>query len=147
MKTRVLFVCLGNICRSSMAEGVLRHYADPDEVVVDSAGTSDWHIGKPPDPRAIVEAARHGVDLRAQRARQFTTSDFDQFELILAMDKKNVRKIEALRPEINQTPVRLFMEYAGPDQPKEVPDPWYEDNFDVVYGMIEEATTGLLRTL
>ncbi len=147
MDTRILFVCLGNICRSSMAEGVLSHHCDPARVEVDSAGTSDWHIGNPPDPRAIAEAARHGIDLRGQRARQFAASDFERFDLILAMDRKNLQKIIALRPNGNQTQVRLFMEYCGEGQAKDVPDPWYEDNFDVVFGMIEEATAGLLRSL
>jgi len=145
--TRILFVCLGNICRSPMAEGVVRHLADPKAVIVDSAGTSDWHIGLPPDARAIDEAARHGVDLRPLRARQFTPWDFEHFDLILAMDQKNHRKIESLRPERDETPVRLFLEYAGLGQPKDVPDPWYEDNFGGVFEMIEEAAMGLLRSL
>ena len=130
-----------------MAEGVMRQIANPTTVEVDSAGTSGWHIGNPPDPRAIAEAARRDVDLSAQRARQFTASDFKRFDLILAMDGKNAQRIEALRPDGDQTPVRLFMEYAGPGQPKDIPDPWYDDNFDVVYAMIEGAAKGLLRSL
>lgn len=148
MATRILFVCLGNICRSPTAEGVFRRLAEDAGVAVevDSAGTGGWHIGDPPDRRATHEAAKRGYDLSVLRARQAGPSDFGAFDLILAMDRSNHADLERMRPDGNQTPVRMFLDYA--DSPRdEVPDPYYEGGFDLVLDLIEDASRGLLREL
>jgi protein-tyrosine phosphatase len=153
MTVSVLFVCLGNICRSPTAEGVFRHLAAAAgaDVVCDSAGTSDWHVGGPPDARAVAEARARGIDLGGLRARQVTAEDFDRFDLIFGMDRGNLAKLEALRPAGNVTPVALFLDEA-PDGGatggrREVPDPYYEDNFPQVFDMLEAASRGLLSRL
>jgi protein-tyrosine phosphatase len=149
MTTRVLFVCLGNICRSPTAEGVFRHLAEEAgaDVTCDSAGTSNWHVGGPPDPRAIAEARRRGLDLGGLRARQVTAADFDRFDLIFAMDLNNLAALEALRPRGNATPVALFLEHGQPNGPREVPDPYYDDSFAAVFDLLEGASRTLLRKL
>ncbi|MEM9392883.1 MAG: low molecular weight protein-tyrosine-phosphatase [Pseudomonadota bacterium] len=147
MTTRILFVCLGNICRSPTAEGVFRALAEGVDVEVDSAGTSNWHVGGPPDSRAIAEAASRGVDLTLLRARQTTPADFERFDLLVAMDRSNAAKLEALRPPDNSTPVVLFLSYATGAVPVDVPDPYYEDNFARVFDMLEDASRGLLARI
>lgn len=145
---RVLFVCLGNICRSPTAEGVVRDLAHERGVALhtDSAGTGDWHVGSAPDSRAAAEAHRRGHDIADLRARQVTVEDFDRFDLILAMDDSNRRNLEALRPQGNTTPVRLFMAFA--DQPEtDVPDPYLEGGFDRAFDMIARAAQGLTDRL
>lgn len=146
--TRILFVCLGNICRSPTAEAVLRHLASAAEadIEVDSAGTGDWHIGKPPHAPAIAAAARRGFELTSLRARQVTPADFTRFDLIVAMDRQNAADLEDLRPAGNATPVRLmtgFAEGQGPD----VPDPYFTGDFEGALDLIEEAARGLLAEL
>lgn len=140
---RILCVCLGNICRSPTAEAVLRHMAG-DRIIVDSAGTGDWHIGRPPHGPAIAAAKTRGYDLSALRARQFSVSDFHSFDLILAMDRQNLADIEALRPAGNETPVRLMLDYAPERRLGEVPDPYFIGNFDEALDLIESAAHGLL---
>ncbi|MCC5983725.1 MAG: low molecular weight phosphotyrosine protein phosphatase [Rhodobacteraceae bacterium] len=145
---RILFVCLGNICRSPTAEGVFRDLAARAGVRVetDSAGTGDWHIGRPPDRRAMAEAARRGHDISDLRARQFTAADFHSFDLILAMDSSNLRDIEALRPAGNTVPVHLMLDHG--DRPgTDVPDPYMEGGFDRTFDLIETACRGLLARL
>lgn len=142
---RVLCVCLGNICRSPTAEAVLRHMA-PD-LILDSAGTSDWHIGNPPYGPAIAAGAARGYDLSSLRARQFVTQDFGRFDLILAMDRRNMADIEALRPHGATTPVRLFLDHAPGHEGLDVPDPYYTRDFDGALDLIERAATGLVQTL
>ncbi|MBK5932666.1 protein tyrosine phosphatase [Rhodovulum imhoffii] len=144
--TRILFVCLGNICRSPTAEGVFRGLAEAAGVAVqvDSAGTGGWHVGNPPDRRAQAAAAARSYDLSGLRARQVCPEDFDRFDLILAMDRSNRADLERLRPAGNTTPVRLFLDYAGGSQ-REVPDPYYEGGFDRVLDLIEAASRGVLR--
>ena len=110
MTTRILFVCLGNICRSPSAEGVFRTLATDTET--DSAGTGDWHVGEPPYGPMQEAATARGYNLSDLRARQITAADFDRFDLILAMDDRNLNAIEALRPAGNATPVHLFTDYA-----------------------------------
>ncbi|MEQ9056730.1 MAG: low molecular weight protein-tyrosine-phosphatase [Roseovarius confluentis] len=142
---RILFVCLGNICRSPTAEGVLR--ALEPTLTIDSAGTSDWHIGSPPYAPANDAAARRGYDLAPLRARQFVADDFCGFDLILAMDGKNLHDIERLRPSGSGTEVRLFMDYAEGRQGQDVPDPYYTRDFDGALDLIEFAAKGLLKSI
>ncbi|WP_424965694.1 low molecular weight protein-tyrosine-phosphatase [Dinoroseobacter sp. S375] len=149
MSVSILFVCLGNICRSPTAEGVFRHLAEEAgaDVTCDSAGTSNWHVGGPPDGRAVAEARRRGIDLTGLRARQVTPEDFTRFDLIYGMDRSNIAKLEALRPAGNGTPVALFLSECRGPGPGEVPDPYYEDNFAAVFDMLSEASRGLLARL
>jgi protein-tyrosine phosphatase len=144
----VLFVCMGNICRSPLAQGVfeniLRREGLEDEVFVDSAGTGDWHVGSPPDTRAQRSAGLRGHDLGAQRARQISTEDCDHFDYVLTMDEENYRTVSALCQ--GSAVVRPFLEYA-PDSPvREVPDPYSggPDEFEHVLDLVEEASEGLL---
>ena len=149
---KVLFVCLGNICRSPTAEGVLRHKLRAagleDRVQVDSAGTGDWHVGKAPDSRTRIAAQRRGYDLSALRARQVEAADFQRFDLILAMDQSNLRNLQALRPAGAQADLDLYLrryELAL----DEVPDPYYggEDGFEQVLDLIEQASEALLAEI
>lgn len=141
---RVLCVCLGNICRSPTAEGVLRKLAG-SRMEVESAGTGGWHIGDPPHGPAIDAAKERGYDLSSLRARQFRAQDFEAFELILAMDRQNLADIEALRPQGSTTPVRLILDFAPEVAASEVPDPYYTGNFDEALDLIEQAAHGVLK--
>ena len=143
MPRKILAVCLGNICRSPAAEAVLRALLPDDEI--DSAGTSNWHVGEPPHPPMIRAARARGYDLAALRARQFASADFARFDLILAMDARNLRDIEALRPAGNTTPVRLFTDYAPDTGADHVPDPYYTGDYDGALDLIEAAARGLAR--
>ncbi|MEM9901506.1 MAG: low molecular weight protein-tyrosine-phosphatase [Pseudomonadota bacterium] len=145
---RLLFVCLGNICRSPTAEGIARAKAAAVglTVEVDSAGTSDWHIGAPPDTRMQAAAAAAGYDLSPLRARQFTPADFAGFNVIYAMDRKNLAAIESQRPAGAETPVRLFRS-ADPKGGTDVPDPYYEGGFDGVVDLIERTLDRILADL
>lgn len=157
MSHRVLFVCLGNICRSPTAEGVLRRLIEDrgldGEIVVDSAGTGGWHIGDPPDRRACAEARARGIDISALRGRQVTADDFERFDLLLVMDADNRRALLRLAPDdAARRKVRLLREFdpatveAGD---LEVPDPYYggPDGFARVYDAIDAACRGLLHDL
>ncbi len=149
---RVLFVCLGNICRSPTAEGVLRHQlaeAGLAEVIhVASAGTGDWHVGNPPDSRTRRAAQLRGYDLSAQRAQQVSVEDFTRYDLILAMDKSNLSNLQAMRPGHASAELDLFLRrYEGALD--EVPDPYYggEQGFEHVLDLIEAACRGLVSEL
>ncbi|MEQ6918298.1 low molecular weight protein-tyrosine-phosphatase [Halomonas aquatica] len=149
---RVLFVCLGNICRSPTAEGVFRYYLEQaglaSRVEVDSCGIGSWHVGKAPDPRAREAAARRGFDLSSLRARQLAGEDFERFDYVLAMDHDNLTAIEAQRPEDSDVVTGLFLAFAGlPD--RAVPDPYYGDDggFEAVLDLIESASQGLLAEI
>jgi protein-tyrosine phosphatase len=146
---RILFVCLGNICRSPAAEAVFRRMAEAAglDVHVDSAGTAGWHEGKPPYEPMIRAAALRGHDLRPLRARRFTRGDFSRFDLILGMDGDNIRDIEAQRPPGNATPVRRMLSYAPHLGLPDVPDPYYTRDFDQTLDLLEEAARGLLAEL
>ena len=148
----VLFVCMGNICRSPLAEGVLTDLADgegvSDRITVDSAGTGGWHTGDAPDPRSIAMARRHGIDISRQRARQVTRADFEAFDLILAMDENNLANLLQLSPEKHRHKIHLFMDYAVGHR-ENVPDPYYgaEDGFLDVYNMLLAGCRSLLKKM
>jgi protein-tyrosine phosphatase len=142
---RILCVCLGNICRSPMAEAVLRAM-DP-ALVVDSAGTGAWHLGKQPHPDAVRAGARRGYDLAGQRARRFSAADFDAFDLILVMDDANLRDVTDLRPAGSPTPVQRLLDHAPESGVTAVPDPWYTGDFDGALDLIEAGCRGVLRAL
>ena len=147
---RILFVCMGNICRSPTAEGVFRRVvaerAPGVEIEVDSAGTHDYHVGDPPDPRSIAAAARRGVDLRRLRAREVRDEDFERFDLIIAMDRLNRETLLERSPAPFRERIRLFMEFAGDSEVEDVPDPYYggAPGFERVLDLAEEAAAGLL---
>lgn len=149
---RILFVCLGNICRSPTAEGVLRHKLQQaglaQRIEVDSAGTSDWHVGRAPDSRTRLAAQRRGYDLAALRGRQVEVADFARFDLILAMDQSNLQHLQALRPAGAKGELDLFLRrYALALD--EVPDPYHggEDGFEQVLDLLEQAGDALLVEL
>ncbi len=150
---RILFVCLGNICRSPMAEGVFSHVAGKaghgETFVIESAGTGAWHIGNPPDPRAVAAARRRGIDLSAQKARQVRVEDFDDFDLVLAMDASNHANLLRMAPEAHAHKVRLFLEHLPDPLAREVPDPYYggDEGFEVVLDLIEAGSRALLARL
>jgi len=153
MTQRVLFVCLGNICRSPTAEAVFRELVRREApglaVEVDSAGTHAYHAGSPPDERAIAAAARRGFDLTPLRARVVTLADFASFDLVLAMDEQNYRQLRGMAPEPHRERVRLFLDFAPHLQRRDVPDPYYggATGFEEVLDLVEEAARGLLATL
>jgi protein-tyrosine phosphatase len=149
---RVLFVCLGNICRSPTAEGVLRHKLREaglaDQVEVASAGTGDWHVGKAPDKRSQAAAKLRGYDLSAQRAQQVTRADFATYDLILAMDNSNLRHLKALQPAKGKAELDLFLRRYQSEL-DEVPDPYYDGDqgFEQVLDLIERASDLLVIEL
>ncbi|ATU93472.1 low molecular weight protein-tyrosine-phosphatase [Phyllobacterium zundukense] len=154
MKTRplrsVLFVCLGNICRSPLAEGVFRTVLEAEEkgegAIIDSAGTNGYHTGEAPDQRSIAVASRHGIDISNQRCRQLTLEDYTRFDLIVGMDHANVVAIEARRPLNATAEIGLFYEMASRET-TQIPDPYYGTNvdFERVYRMILAASKGLSK--
>ncbi|WP_170345055.1 low molecular weight protein-tyrosine-phosphatase [Ruegeria atlantica] len=145
MSHRILFVCLGNICRSPAAEGVFR--ARAPHHVTDSAGTMGWHAGNPPYGPMQAAAKVRGIDLGGLCARQFTAADFDRFDLILGMDANNIADIEDLRPAGSDTPVRLLTDFAPETGADHVPDPYYTRDFDGALDLIETAVEGLAAHL
>jgi protein-tyrosine phosphatase len=150
---KILFVCLGNICRSPTAEAVFRHLlareAPELNVVVDSAGIGAWHIGEPPDARAQAAAQRRGFDMSALRARQVVREDFERFDLILAMDLENLAELKRRAPAHTRERVRLFLDFIPEEEIDEVPDPYYgsEAGFEQVLDLAEQAARGLLQYL
>ncbi len=153
MTTRILVVCLGNICRSPLAEGALcarigaSHLAG--RVEVDSAGTGGWHAGEPPDRRAIACARRHGVDIGGLRARQLRARDFEDFDWLLCADASNLRDVRQLAPAAARDRVALLLDWAGTVPGGEVPDPYYggEEHFEEVWGMVDAAALAAVRRL
>ena len=147
---RVLFVCMGNICRSPTAEGVFREFvlrhAPELQLEIDSAGTHDYHVGEPPDPRALRAAARRGLDLSGLRARQVDDADFERFDLILAMDRTNYETLLDRSPSEFHSRIRLLLEFADNAGREDVPDPYYggAKGFEEVLDLLEAAATGLL---
>jgi len=151
--TRLLFVCLGNICRSPLAQGVmeyrLRIAGLDDQVVADSAGTQGYHVGDPPDKRAIEAAARRDIDISNQRARRVTGDDFVSFDYLLAMDQDNLWQLRAQCPAAQDPKLKLLMEFAAANAGLEVPDPYYGGNegFECALNLIESAVDGVIRKI
>lgn len=149
MKVKVLMVCLGNICRSPLAEGILQSKVDPKFVFIDSAGTGGYHIGNPPDPRSIAVARKHGLDISQQRCRKFNRKDFDLFDIIYVMDKSNYRDIVAISKNENEiNKVRLLLSEIVSDI-HEVPDPYHDadEGFEKVYALIDNACDHIAKKL
>ncbi len=150
MATRVLFVCMGNICRSPTAEGVFKHLVAKNGLTAaiesDSAGTHDYHIGDPPDARSQAAAGRRGYDLSALRARQVGSDDFAEFDYVLAMDETNLTALRRLCPASHRERVKLFLEFAPEAGRRDVPDPYYggAQGFEDVLDLVELAAQGLL---
>lgn len=153
MKTRtaILFVCMGNICRSPTAEGVFRARAQAAglDLHIDSAGTHAYHIGEAPDPRSSRYAAARGYDLSAQRARKVVAEDFERFDYVLAMDHDNLEMLRRACPAQHRQKVKLLMEFATRSGSDVVPDPYYggANGFDTVLDYIEDAADGLIAAL
>jgi protein-tyrosine phosphatase len=152
-QTAVLFVCLGNICRSPLAEGVFRHLVDQeglaDRFEIDSAGTGAWHVGDPPDARSTLVAEQHGIVLDS-RARQVEPDDFERFDYIIVMDRDNLRTLERMSENNgSEARIELLRMYEAERDGDEVPDPYYggSSGFEQVYKMVKRSCQGLLRHL
>ncbi len=151
MSRSLLFVCLGNICRSPLAEAALRAEAERAglDVDVDSAGTGDWHLGYPPDPRAVAVAARNDIDISGYRARLVTAEDFARFDHIVALDAKNLSDLEALRPVGSRAKLSLLLDHVPGREGEAVADPYYgeESGFDVTWADVTAGASWLARKL
>lgn len=150
MPIKVLMVCLGNICRSPLAEGILQSKISKEFCIVDSAGTANYHVGEAPDKRSVATAKKFGVDISQQKCRQFKKSDFDEFDFIYAMDKSNYRNIIALAPnEATKAKVQLILNESHPNSNLEVPDPYYGgiEGFEDVYNMLDEACNRIIQKI
>lgn len=151
MKVTVLFVCMGNICRSPTAEAVFRHCVEQaglaEHIQIDSAGTHDYHIGDAPDARTQRAAKQRGYDMGNLRGRQVDAGDFTRFDYVLAMDEANLDILQRLRPRDAQSHLGLFLQFAERHSEHEVPDPYYggADGFERVLDMVEDAANGLLQ--
>ncbi len=146
---KVLFVCMGNICRSPTAEGVFRKMVNEGplkgKIDIDSAGTHGYHEGAPPDPRAVEHAAKRGYDLTALRAREVSPSDFERFDYVIAMDETNRKHLRSICPTRLQNKIELLLDYGGEDGEYEVPDPYHgkAQDFEVALDLIEAGCEGL----
>jgi protein-tyrosine phosphatase len=150
MPIKILMVCLGNICRSPLAQGILESKLQSDDFTVDSAGTAAYHLGELPDPRSIAVARKYGIDITNQRARKFSKQDFDEFDYIYTMDSENYANIITQansETEINK--VKLILNELQPNANKSVPDPYYggDDGFGNVYNMLDEACSVIATKL
>ena len=150
-RVAVLFVCMGNICRSPTAQGVFEYLVEEaslgERIDIDSAGTHAYHIGEKPDQRATQAAAGRGIDLSRQRARRVEVADFEQFDYVLAMDSSNFDELAAICPQQHQDKIQLFLEFAEDLSQREVPDPYYGGNqgFERVLDLIEMSARALLE--
>ena len=149
MSVKILMVCLGNICRSPLAEGIMRAKL-PENYIVDSAGTGAWHSGQLPDKRSVTTAKNRGLDITNQRARQFKVSDFDTFDYIYVMDNSNYKDVLSLAPnEKAKSKVKLILNEIFPNENIDVPDPYYggDDGFENVFDMLDQACEAIARKL
>jgi len=152
-KVKILFVCLGNICRSPTAEGVFRHLleqeAESNWIDIDSAGTHAYHVGAAPDNRAQQTARKRGIELSGLRGRQATVSDFEEFDFLLAMDEENYVNLGKISPVDKKDKIKMFLDFAKNFKESDVPDPYYggDQGFEHVLDLIEDASQGLLEHL
>jgi protein-tyrosine phosphatase len=150
MSVKILMVCLGNICRSPLAEGILASKLPKETFFIDSAGTGNYHIGKQPDQRSILVAKKNGLDITDQKARQFSPRDFDIFDYIFVMDSSNYDNVISLaKDEIQKAKVDMILNYLFPGENVDVPDPYYglQNGFDMVYEMLDETCDILAKKL
>ena len=150
MPTKILMVCLGNICRSPLAEGILASKLSPEQFFVDSAGTGNWHVGNPPDPRSIEAAKKNGISISNQKCRQIKESDFDKFDYIFVMDNANYQDVIRLtKNKQQQLKVKFLLNELFPNQNQAVPDPYYgeQKDFDAVYQLIDTACNSIVNNL
>lgn len=148
---RILFVCLGNICRSPLAEAAMRAAAERAgvPVEVDSAGTGDWHVGRPPDPRAIATAARHGLDIAGLRGRQVAAADFIAFDHVVALDRQNLADLRAIMPAGATAEISMLLDHAEGRTGQDVTDPYFGEDagFETAWSDIMRGVEGMLATL
>jgi len=143
-------VCLGNICRSPLAEGLLTSKLPKNQFVIDSAGTGNWHVGKQPDPRSIAIGRLNGLDISSQRGRQFTTKDFDEFDYIFVMDNSNYKDVMALaKTDAQRSKVHLILHAIFPNENVDVPDPYFgmKNGFETVYALLDDTCNTIAKNL
>jgi protein-tyrosine phosphatase len=148
--TKILMVCLGNICRSPLAEGILKSKLPESTFLIDSAGTANYHVGNSPDPRSITVGKKYGIDISNLKGRQFSVNDFDSFDLIYVMDESNYRNVISIaRSEHDKSKVKFILNEIYPNQNYDVPDPYYggDHGFENVYKMLDEACTIIANSL
>ena len=150
MTTNVLMVCLGNICRSPLAEGILADKLSKNQFKIESAGTSDYHIGRPADPRSIAVAKKYKIDIVAKRAKQFCKADFQEYDHIFVMDQNNLKNVRTLADnDAERKKVSLIMDVLFPEENVDVPDPYFglENGFEIVFKMLDEACDKIAKKL
>jgi len=150
MKVKILMVCLGNICRSPLAEGILKSKLDTTQFQVDSAGTGGWHVGSPPDPRSVTVARQHGLDITDQRGKKFSPYDFETYDHIFVMDNSNYRDVvHQAQSNSEKQKVQLILDEIFPGENVDVPDPYYggDQGFENVFQMLDEACENIVRRL
>lgn len=148
--TKILMVCLGNICRSPLAHGILESKLPADKFIIDSAGTGDYHIGKSPDHRSIATAKLHGIDISSQKCRQFQQSDFETYDIIYVMDQSNYDNVVQLaKHKEDISKVKLILEDVSSSNTTEVPDPYWgnADDFEAIYLLLDDACTIIAKDL
>lgn len=150
MKVKILMVCLGNICRSPLAEGILKSKLDANQYQVDSAGTGGWHVGNPPDPRSVAVARQHGLNITDQRGKKFSPYDFEIYDHIFVMDNSNYSDVvNQAQSDSEKQKVQLILDEIFPDENVDVPDPYYggDQGFENVFQMLDQACENIVRRL